>query len=254
MIRIGLVGQDNGIWSEENKLLEKDSFHFALITYGKCVYWVNHQKLIMERGDFILIPGANQYFGKSIPTVFHEKYVVDFRKSIGGSSLPILDCALYIKSRIGCYDLIHERIISLKNHWTEQLPYSDVMATALFMEILALVNRELDRGELPSEKHRTVELMKSHIQRNHRGKVTKEDVGEAIKKSPNYAATLFRNVTGQTISGYVHALRMKTAIYMLAESLLTIGEISEYIGYEDVSYFNRVFKRITGKTPTDYKV
>jgi AraC family transcriptional activator of pobA len=253
VISIDHVGQENGIKSEDNKLIKADSFHFSLVTYGKCVYWVNHQKIIMERGDFILIPSTTPYINKSIPTVFHEKYVVDFRKSVGGSSLPMLDNPLYIKSRIGCYDLILERIIRLKGDWTEQLPYYDVVSSAVFLEILALMNREQDRGVITSEKHRIVELMKSHIQRNHKKKVTKEDVGEAIKKSPNYAASLFSNVTGQTISGYMHALRMKTAIYMLTESQLTIGEISEYVGYEDISYFNRIFKRITGKTPTDYK-
>jgi len=52
MISINQVDQDNGIWSEENKLVDQGSFHFSLITYGKCVYWVNNQKLIVEKGDF----------------------------------------------------------------------------------------------------------------------------------------------------------------------------------------------------------
>jgi len=165
----------------------------------------------------------------------------------------ILSVVRHIKFRIGCYDLIHERIMRLNNHWKEQLPYYDVMVNLLLMEVLVLLNRELDQGRVTTEKHRNVELIKGHIQRNHRRKFTKVDAGEAIRKSPNYAATLFSNVTGQTISEYVHSLRIRTAIYMLTESQLTIGEISEYIGYEDVTYFNRIFQIIKGKTPSAYK-
>ncbi|MNG21412.1 HTH-type transcriptional activator RhaR [compost metagenome] len=82
--------------------------------------------------------------------------------------------------------------------------------------------------------------------------MTKEELGACINRTPNYAASLFRRATGQTISEAVHAARMKTAVYMLTDSLLTVAEISDYLGYRDVSYFQRVFKRTTGRTPSSY--
>jgi len=97
-----------------------------------------------------------------------------------------------------------------------------------------------------------VEHMKQYIQNHYREKVTKEELGDAIRKTPNYAATLLREVTRQTISEHVHTQRIKTAIYMLTESRLTIREISEYVGYSDVSYFHRIFKRLTGCSPSEF--
>jgi len=60
-------------------------------------------------------------------------------------------------------------------------------------------------------------------------------------------------VTGQTISEYVHSIRIKTAIGLLQESELTLEEISEFLGYSDVSYFHKVFRRMTGKKPSEYR-
>ncbi|MGO4371343.1 helix-turn-helix domain-containing protein, partial [Paenibacillus sp. MCAF20] len=70
--------------------------------------------------------------------------------------------------------------------------------------------------------------------------------------TPNYAATLFSKMTGQTISEYVHSVRIRTAIYMLNESLLTVSEVAAYLGYNDVSYFHKLFKKTTGSTPAQF--
>ncbi|RCW48013.1 helix-turn-helix domain-containing protein [Paenibacillus prosopidis] len=252
MIAITDMHQDNGgDWYEEG-LGRKVAFHLVLVTYGKCVYWVNHEKIILEKGDLLLIPGHIPYYGKSIPTVVHTKFVVNFRKTAADSRLPILHLHEPFKQRLGCYEIIHERLRGMLHQWKERPAYYEIMAEALLTEALVLLNQERDRGVISSEKHRRVDSMKQYIQTHYREKVTKEELGDVIMTTPNYAATLFKTVTSQTISGYVHNVRMKTAVYMLTESQLTVTEISDYLGYNDVSYFHRVFKRSTGRAPSDF--
>ncbi|XEC97576.1 helix-turn-helix transcriptional regulator [Paenibacillus tarimensis] len=252
MIEINEMRLDSGVdWFEESREPEAENFHFSLITYGKCVYWVNERKIIMDKGDLILIPGQMRFYGKSIPTVFHSKYAMNFQKATGGPGLPILSGGDVIHFRVGCYELILERIKEMMKQWNERLPYYEVMSSALLTELLTYVNRELDRGEVASEKLRNVQMMKDYIGLHYRSKITKDDLGGVISKSPNYAITLFRMITGQTVSEYVHSLRIRTAKYMLTESRLNIGEIAEYLGYSDVSYFHRVFKRLSGNIPSD---
>jgi AraC family transcriptional regulator of arabinose operon len=141
----------------------------------------------------------------------------------------------------------------LIEEWNEKQPYHDVFAAALLLEILTLWNREIDAGNISSGKRKLVEIMKRYIEDHYRSKITKDHVGCCVRKSPNYAASLFRSVTGQTISEYVHSIRIKTAIGLLQESELTLEEISEFLGYSDVSYFHKVFRRMTGKKPSEYR-
>ncbi|WP_199618337.1 helix-turn-helix domain-containing protein [Paenibacillus alkalitolerans] len=251
MITVENVRQDRGLDLFEEKRCAIDNVFF-LNTYGKCVFWMNDRKVVMEKGDAILIPEGVQFYWKSIPTVFHSKYAVTFRKMNDSPPLPFFNSKEYIYAKLGCYDLIHERMKLISSQWNDKLPYYDILGAALMLEILTYCQRESDRGTLIPEKYNIVEIMKRYIQENYRRKITKEDLARVIRKSPNYAATLFSRTTGQTISEYVHSIRTKTAIYMLSESDLTIGEISEFLGYSDVSYFNKVFKRITGRTPSDY--
>lgn len=253
MLTIADAHQDNGAdWYEEGTGAES-GFHLALVTYGKCVYWVKQEKVILEKGDLLLIPGGVPYYGKSIPTVLHTKYVVNFRRTDAEAALPVLRLTEPVKRRLGCYEVILERLRSVLRGWNEKQAYYELMSQALLTEALIMLNQELDRGPIPSEKHRRVESMKQYISTHYRGRVTKEELGDVIKATPNYAATLFKTVTNQTISEYVHNQRIKTAVYMLTESQLTIGEIADYLGYNDVSYFHRIFKRSTGKSPSDYQ-
>ncbi|MBD2871341.1 AraC family transcriptional regulator [Paenibacillus arenilitoris] len=252
MLAILDAHQDNGAdWYEEGGG-DKPSFHLSLVTYGKCVYWVNDEKVIVEKGDLLIIPGHVPFYGKSIPTVLHTKYVVNFRKAAAEAGLPILRSREPLWQRLGCYEKVLERLRGVMAQWSERPPYYEQMAQALLTEALVFLNQERDRGAISSDKHRRAESMKQYILTHYRGKVTKEELGDVIKTTPNYAATLFKAVTGQTISEYVHNQRMKTAVYMLTESQLTVGEIADYLGYNDVSYFHRIFKRSTGSSPSDY--
>lgn len=252
MVEIAEVRQDSGFdWYQEGDA-DRETYYLGLATYGKCLYRADRDKYILEKGELLLIPPYIPFYGKSIPSVLHTKFGLLFKASSARSALPILNLQKPLKLKLGGYDLIHERIKAVWNQWQERPPYYRTMAEALLTEALVYANREWDRGAIPAEKLRHVENMKQYIQKHHREKVTKRELGEAIQKTPNYAAALFRSVTGQTISEYVHGQRIKTAIYMLTESRLSISEIAAFVGYSDVSYFHRLFKRMTGKSPSEF--
>lgn len=253
LLRVESVRHDAGQagWYEE-AAKESAVWTLILVGYGKCLYWVEGEKLLLEKGDLTLIPEHTVFYGKAIPSVSHEKYVITFSHQDGAALLPMLGMPRFMRLRTGKYELLLSRMQSMKEQWTERHPYYEAMCQALLLETLAHMNREADEGAYSSVKHRHAELMKSYIQNHYREKVTKEHLGAFIEKSPNHAAVLFREVTGQTISDYVNALRIKTAIYLLRHSQRTVADIADYLGYCDPSYFHRVFKRETGQAPSAY--
>ena len=58
---------------------------------------------------------------------------------------------------------------------------------------------------------------------------------------------------GQSFVVYTNGLRMKKAGRLLCEGGLRAVEVSDMLGFRDVSYFNRVFKKYFGKSPLEYK-
>ncbi len=245
------LDQGTGWYEEEGG--SGGSGKLVIATYGKCLYWIDGGKQLLEKGDFLYIPAGVPYYGKCIPTVFHEKYVLSIVCAPDAPAhIPLLGSKRFVKSSPGVYELCLEKVRGACKEWQERLPYAQVRAAAAAMEVLALWSRELDRGREASVFRIHADKMKAYIAAHYREKVTKEELGACIGRSPNHAAYLFRKMTGQTISEYVHAARMRTAAYQLTESLLTVAEIAEYLGYSDVSYFQRVFKRTFGVPPSHY--
>ena len=64
---------------------------------------------------------------------------------------------------------------------------------------------------------------------------------------------LFKHETGRTITQYIVHLRCRQAAEMLRETNLPVQEISSYVGYTDNNYFVKVFKKVIGNTPSEYR-
>jgi AraC family transcriptional regulator of arabinose operon len=252
MLQVECVRHDTGVnWYEEMDP-EHAASHLVLVAYGKCIYRCEHDKIILEKGDILLINEGTLFYGKSIPTLTHEKYVVRFANSATLPYLPMLHTRRFVSWKPGKFDLMLHRVKSMFSQWTEKEEYYEVMCTAMLMEVLVHLNREINLGPVHAQNNHHVELMKTYIRNHYREKVTKESLSSVIGKSPNYTAFLFKKVTGQTISEYLHGIRLQTAVYLLLHSALTITDISEYLGYSDPSYFHKVFKGVTGKIPSDF--
>lgn len=80
-----------------------------------------------------------------------------------------------------------------------------------------------------------------------------KDIAEAIDVSPNYLSNLFNKETHQSITHFIHAKRIDKAIELLNTSELSIQSIAFYVGYSDMNYFTKLFKKQVGITPSHFK-
>lgn len=80
-----------------------------------------------------------------------------------------------------------------------------------------------------------------------------EQVSNHVGLSRSYFCSLFHRVEGTTFKLYLMELRMRYARRLLASTDKKIYEISCEVGYSDTAYFNRVFKRINGMTPLQFR-
>lgn len=252
MIRLMASAHDLGHgW---NIALEDSPQAYSLhaLAYGKCCYWVRHEKIVMEKGDVLFVPRDVPFYAKSIPTVAHEKYRVEFTAEPEEGWLPVLNEAGPVVFKPRNMDLLLRLMKKLHAQWTDRPDYYQVKCLSLLLDLLAEFNRDYDAFRRPDVKSAQTAQMKKYVQEHYREKVTKEELGRFIGKSPAYAATIFKETTGQTIGEYVHALRIEASKYLLRHSELTIGDIADHLGYCDQSYFQRTFKRITGEKPSLY--
>ena len=75
-----------------------------------------------------------------------------------------------------------------------------------------------------------------------------------LNYTPGYLSKLFTQQVGESPNKYYLNLKMDKAKYLLIHcEKLSVKQIAERIGYEDQSYFSRIFKKIVGKSPLEYR-
>ena len=92
-----------------------------------------------------------------------------------------------------------------------------------------------------------------YIRANYASDITLQQVADKVEISANYLSSLFRKELDVSFTDYVNRIRIDKAKQMLLGSHTKIYEIAQRVGFFDESYFSRIFKRITGLRPLEYK-
>ena len=79
------------------------------------------------------------------------------------------------------------------------------------------------------------------------------DLCASLGYSESYLSKLFRVQTGDTIAAYAVKVKIRRAKRLIREGLFNFSEISDRLHFDNPQYFSRVFKRVTGMTPTEFK-
>jgi AraC family transcriptional regulator len=109
---------------------------------------------------------------------------------------------------------------------------------------------ELSRVGLVDRRiRRAIELMHAHLSRE----LPLEEIAAAAFLSPFHFARLFKKLTGASPHAYLAALRVARAQSLLAETDLSISEVSARVGYSSPSHFTKAFRQATGLAPRAYR-
>lgn len=132
---------------------------------------------------------------------------------------------------------------------------SPLMLNYTLSLLLLEVTRELSHAHmLPVQKQPPAVLsICEWIRGNYYKTFTVSELGELFGYQADYLSTLFKKHMGISLIGYTNRLRIEAAKTLLANYHLSIKEAAYSCGFPDEKYFMRVFKKLEGMTPSEYK-
>lgn len=238
----------NDKWQLQSYPTQSDILLF--LTAGTLVYWIEGEEITLRKGDVLYIPKGAMRSGKALD--FHHRNVAHFFHDVDDELIPLLQNNRYIKSNMQHSEYFKQRFTMLIQHWMSKLPHYEAVCHSVLFELLALFNREADTGGVHSSKRGLAMEVREYILHHVRRTIRIEELAELTGKTPNYISTVFKEVTGQTPIGFHHMVRIAEAREMLLNTNLAIGEIADYLGFCDAFYFHRVFKKMTGMSPSAF--
>ena len=129
---------------------------------------------------------------------------------------------------------------------------SVVKLLSIFAEHLSTLSNRLIVQQENAEPP-VITRAKEYIQEHHTEELSLSQVAKAVNTSTFYFCKIFKKLTGVNFTDYVSRIRIEKSKNLLLNPHLRVSEIAFEVGFQSLTHFNRVFKKILGQSPTEYR-
>ncbi|GGD47266.1 response regulator transcription factor [Paenibacillus nasutitermitis] len=130
------------------------------------------------------------------------------------------------------------------NHWPEITDYFSQLAEAIF---------EWKSSGQDFQEMDVISQVQHYVLHNLAGDLSLNRIAEMVGHNPSYLSRLYKRITGEGISEFIMAVRIKKTQELLRENKLKISEISKAVGFLSEQSFYRFFRKVTNLTPQEYR-
>lgn len=184
-------------------------------------------------------------------------------QSISNMLFSLLSGNRGLTPRYSLFEINHERkIVSLIYDIIEEYYAADVQVNqiihfdllSIFARLIRQAYKQHKRVKIATEKNGSNNLLELmlYIEKYYQN-ITLEDMATNFGFNPNYLSSYLKKNTGLTFIKLVHLQRINVAADYLANTSVSIEKISAKVGYENPSYFYKIFKKYLGSSPSEYR-
>lgn len=234
--------------------------NLILIYGGEAVFSCNGRQFRGTRGDLVYFKPGDLRWAGTVPDKPMQCFAVDFIFTcleLNDGRFESADCVLpfgeiekisdnYLLLRL--LDLFGE----LARIWISRGENSIIRCRSVFMEIMSLLTAWKSGSGMNYDKLRKVEKLINYMAGNYSKQISLIELSNLCQVSPSYIGAVFREVTGKTPIGYLIEIRMSKAKELIRDGY-QIAEVAQKVGFNDIFYFSKCFKKLEGVPPSCYK-
>ena len=138
------------------------------------------------------------------------------------------------------------KVVTAKQH------ESIVKLLVIFAQHLAMLGNQIFIQQKNAEPP-IIRRAKEYIYEHHTEHLSLARAAKAVNMSTFYFCKMFKKVTGINFTDYLSRVRIEKAKNLLLNPNLRVSEIAFEVGFESLTHFNRVFKKLLGQSPTEYR-
>ena len=246
----------NAHWHQE--------FEIIRVLSGSFTVYLNNSKFDLTQGDILFVGCGCLHRGQPTDCVY-ECIVVDLKMLLTKNDsitnhyiFQITDSQVSIKNifipkECELYKTLTELFVLMN----DPKSYYELSVYALIFSVISQIYSNGYTSSLNcAQSNRQVELVRfvlDWINQNLKEEINSEKLSQISNLNFNYLCKIFKNFTGQTITQYVNEQRIENACYDIIEKNKTITEAAFGNGFNDLSYFTKIFKRYKGVSPREFK-
>lgn len=234
-----------------------------LVLSGKLNLTVNGTPYVLQKGQSAFIPGEFIH-GGTPESCIYECVVFDIERFLAQSPQCVEEYNLSLDSgntaemifdnSSKCGKIIDELFVNMEK---ESASYTFVTTGLLWQFVGELLKQKTECGADDSasvyRKNKQIKRVLTKIRNDYSKPLTLDDLAKVAHLNSQYFCRAFKEVTGRSPIDYLNYYRIECAAEQLRLPDLSVTEIALSCGFNDLSYFNRMFKRRKNMTPTEYR-
>ncbi|GAA0309673.1 AraC-like DNA-binding protein [Gracilibacillus halotolerans] len=265
---IGYMSDPVGHLTHPDRFME-DWNVFVLVTNGKLNIIEDGTNYMVEAGQFLFLKQGVHHWGKEKYMKNSAWYYIHFSGDVPSHAnereeySPFRHTSLVPKSAYET-NLTLPKYGSLrqKNYFTTKL--QDILesfqstnslrlllAGMKFYEVLLDIYTEKLEEDSNRSRHRTISKLMELFHANEH-KLSSSEISTALNMNYSYLSKQFKEHTGKSIIHYQNEILIEKAIQIFRKENDNISEVSDRLGFSNPFYFSRVFKKVTGVSPSMY--
>ena len=218
---------------------------------GEACYSFDGQDHQVVKGDMLLFPKKFFRTGRSSPDNPWSFYSLSF-----DISFPDEESRRYFDSMGGVIrnpnlHLLQSQLSELHHTWTGRRNGYRVRCKSLLMDILYRMLKERDRARFHTAQYQAIERVLQLIQSDFTRSYSILELARHARLSTSHFRLLFKQITGMTSVQYSNQIRMLKARDLLASGECNVTEAALAVGFQDIFYFSRLFKKTLGINPSE---
>ena len=128
----------------------------------------------------------------------------------------------------------------------------DFAKQSISLGVIEYLLKPLTRDEAEAVLKKMILQALDIIQSGYAGKISQKKLAEDLGLSQEYFSYLFGKNIGENFSTFLREYRIEQAQYMLREEICDQRDVPYQVGFSDSKYFKKVFREVTGKSPSEY--
>ena len=112
---------------------------------------------------------------------------------------------------------------------------------------------DFEEQQISEKAEKSIDKVMTYMRAHFTEDISLNTTADSVYLHPTYISRLIKGQTGKTFTTLITEFRIEKAVDLLASSHLHVYEIAEQIGFHNLKYFYKVFKDVTGKSPSDYR-